>query len=41
MEYQLKYGIMINIYDMSISYYNKYKNISPLIKNVEREGVEI
>ena len=40
-EYQLKYGIMINIYDMSISYYNKYKNISPLIKNVEREGVEI
>jgi predicted nucleotidyltransferase len=40
-DYQLKYGIMINIYDMSISYYNKYKNISPLIKNIEREGVNI
>jgi predicted nucleotidyltransferase len=40
-EYQLKYGIMVNIHDMSISYYNKYKDISPLIKNIEREGVEI
>jgi predicted nucleotidyltransferase len=40
-KFQLKYGIMINIHDMSISYYNKYKNISPLIKNIEREGVEI
>lgn len=39
--YQLNYGIMINIYDMSISYYNKYKNISPLIKNIEREGVPL
>lgn len=38
-EFQLKYGIMIHIYDMSISYYNKYRNISPLIKNIEREGV--
>jgi predicted nucleotidyltransferase len=40
-EYQLKYGIMINIYDVSITYYEKYKNISHLIKNIEREGVEI
>lgn len=40
-EYQLKYGIMINIYDISISYYEKNKNISPLIKNIEREGVTI
>ena len=40
-KYQLKYGIMINIYDMSISYDNKYKNISPLIKNIEREVVAI
>lgn len=40
-KYQLKYGIMVNIYDMSISYYNKYKNISPLIKNIEREGIKI
>lgn len=40
-EYQLKYGIMINIYDMSISYYNKYRNISPFIKNIEREGIII
>ena len=40
-ECQLKYGIMINIYDMRISYNNKYKNISPLIINVEREGVGI
>lgn len=38
-EFQLKYGIMINIYDMSISYYNKHKNVLPLIKNIEREGV--
>lgn len=40
-EYQLKYGIMINIYDISMSYYNKYKKISNLIKNIEREGVAI
>lgn len=40
-KYQLKYGIMVNIYDISVSYYNKYKNISPLIKNIEREGVAI
>lgn len=40
-EYQIKYGIMINIYDMSINYYNKFKNISPLIKNIEKEGVNI
>lgn len=38
-EFQLKYGIMINIYDMCISYYNKHKNISLLIKNIEREGI--
>lgn len=40
-EYQLKYGIMINIYDMSVSYYNKYKNISPFNKNIEKEGIVI
>lgn len=38
-EYQLKYGIMVSIYDISVTYYNKYKNISPLIKNIEKEGV--
>jgi tRNA nucleotidyltransferase (CCA-adding enzyme) len=39
--YQLKYGIMISIYDMSVSYYNKYKDVSPLIRNIEKEGILI
>jgi hypothetical protein len=26
---------------MNLSYYNKYRNISPLIRNIEKEGVII
>lgn len=40
-EYQLKYGVMISMVDMTCDYYNRYKNISPLLKNIEREGVTI
>lgn len=40
-EYQIKFGIMININYMNITYYNKYKNILPLIKSIEKEGIVI
>lgn len=35
-------GISVeNIDDLSISYLNKYISISPLIKNIEKEGIVI
>lgn len=40
-KYQLKYEIMVNIYNISSGYYNKYKDILPLIRNIEQEGVII
>lgn len=40
-ELLINYGIVVSAIEKDLTFYNKYSNVLPFYKNIEREGVKI